>query len=112
MRRVEQILLNLLSNAIKFTEQGRVNVICSTEGKDVTICVKDTGIGIRSEDLEKIFKPFYQIESGLTRRFEGTGLGLSICNKLIRLLGGDIQVQSEYGKGSMFTITLPIERLD
>lgn len=110
IRRVEQILLNLLSNAIKFTEQGGVTIACSTENKNVIISVKDTGIGIRNVDLDKVFKPFYQIDSGLTRRYEGTGLGLSICKKLIHLLGGDIKVESEYEKGSIFTVTLPIEQ--
>jgi PAS domain S-box-containing protein len=110
MRRVEQVLLNLLSNAIKFTVKGRVTVACSANHGAVIVRVTDTGIGIRNEDIDKVFKPFMQIDSGLTRKYEGTGLGLSICRKLIQLLGGEIWVESEYGQGSVFTFTLPINR--
>ncbi|MCX8023407.1 MAG: ATP-binding protein [Syntrophorhabdaceae bacterium] len=110
VRRVEQILFNLLSNAIKFTEQGSITITCSVEEKNVIISVKDTGIGIPEGDLDKVFKPFYQIESGLTRKYEGTGLGLSICKKLTQLLGGEIRVQSVHRKGSLFIIILPIEQ--
>jgi len=110
MRRVEQILLNLLSNAIKFTEEGGITLMCTMQNETVKINVEDTGIGIKTEDIDKIFRPFLQIDSGITRKYEGTGLGLSICKKLVRLLGGDIRVQSEYGKGSIFTFTIPAGR--
>ena len=106
-RRVEQILLNLLSNAIKFTDEGWVRVECWAGGGEVTVKVSDTGIGVKSEDMDRLFKPFRQIDSGITRRYEGTGLGLSICKKLVALLGGAIWVESEWGKGSAFHFTLP-----
>jgi signal transduction histidine kinase len=70
--------------------------------------VCDTGIGIRPEDLDKLFQPFHQLESGLSRRHEGTGLGLAICKNLVNLLGGQIRAKSEWGVGSNFTFTLPL----
>jgi polar amino acid transport system substrate-binding protein len=109
-RRVEQILLNLLSNAIKFSDKGKVRIECSLKENQVLIRVIDSGIGIKNEDMDKLFKPFRQVDSGLTRQYEGTGLGLSICKKLVDLLGGTIGVKSEWGKGSTFTFTLPAER--
>jgi len=110
-RRVEQILLNLLSNAIKFTDEGKVCVKCSVNAQAASIDVADTGIGIKREDMELLFKPFQQVQTGAGRHFEGTGLGLSICRKLLDLLGGKIAVASEWGKGSTFSFTLPLERL-
>ncbi len=108
-RRVEQVLLNLLSNGIKFTEHGRVNVECAAQNGRVRIHVSDTGIGIKKENLDKLFKPFQQIDSEIARRYEGTGLGLSICLKLVERLGGTITAESEWGQGSRFTFTLPVE---
>ena len=108
-RRVEQILLNLLNNAIKFTERGEVALRAALEPGDLRVAVADTGIGIRKEDMELIFLPFRQIDSGLTRRHEGTGLGLAICRRLARLLGGTIAAQSEPGRGSVFALVLPAE---
>jgi signal transduction histidine kinase len=105
-RRVEQILLNLLSNSIKFTEKGTVSIEGDTQGTQVYIRVKDTGIGIKMEDIDKLFKPFQQVETGLARQYEGTGLGLSICKKLVESMGGSIQVESERGKGSTFSLML------
>jgi signal transduction histidine kinase len=75
----------------------------------VITTIADTGIGIKQEDLPKLFRPFYQVESGITRRYEGTGLGLSICKRLVELLGGAIRAESEPGKGSTFSFTLPLE---
>ena len=109
-RRVEQILLNLLSNAVKFTEHGSVQLDCSIKRNTLITRVIDTGIGIRKEDLILLFKPFSQVETGLTRQYEGTGLGLSICQHLIELLGGKISVKSEPGKGSEFSFTLPLKK--
>ncbi|MBN1813205.1 MAG: transporter substrate-binding domain-containing protein [Anaerolineae bacterium] len=107
-RRVEQILLNLLSNAIKFTERGEVRLECRVRDGFIETSVRDTGIGIRPQDMDKLFKPFHQIETGLNRRHEGTGLGLSICKNLVELLGGQTCVESEWGAGSTFTFTLPL----
>jgi PAS domain S-box-containing protein len=114
-RRLEQILLNLLSNAIKFTERGEVTltVEISPGTRDipqpaVRISVADTGIGIKPENLDMLFQPFRQLDTGLTRQHEGTGLGLAICKRLVERLGGTISVESEWGKGSTFQFTLPI----
>ncbi len=109
-RRVEQIIINLLSNAVKFTDQGEVRIESFYEDKMLVIRVADTGIGIRSEDVEKLFEPFKQIDTGITREHDGTGLGLSICRHLLELLGGKIWVESEYQKGSVFSFSLPVER--
>jgi len=107
-RRVEQILLNLLSNAIKFTERGEVRVECCHDNGMVVTRVTDTGSGIKPEDLGKLFQPFRQVDTGLTRQYEGTGLGLAICKRLVELMGGTITVKSEWGKGSTFEFTLPV----
>ncbi|MCX5830667.1 MAG: ATP-binding protein [Deltaproteobacteria bacterium] len=109
-RRVEQILLNLISNAVKFTEKGSVKIECKPEADNVTIRVVDTGIGIKTEDLETLFRAFRQIDSGMTRKYEGTGLGLSISKRLVELMGGQIRVTSEWGAGSTFSFSLPKER--
>lgn len=108
IRRVEQILLNLLSNAVKFTEDGKISVRCVRDGSVFVTSVTDTGIGIKDDELERLFKPFYQIDTGLSRKYEGTGLGLSICKRLVELMGGEIGVRSELGVGSTFWFTLPI----
>jgi PAS domain S-box-containing protein len=108
-RRLGQVLLNLLSNAVKFTEAGEVSLECRQDDGSVVFRVRDTGIGIRHEDLETLFKPFRQIDTGLTRQHEGTGLGLAICKRLAERLGGTIGVESEWGEGSTFTVALPIE---
>lgn len=111
-RRFEQVMLNLLSNAIKFTEKGEVSVICSLDGERATIKVADTGIGIKDSDREKLFKPFSQLDTGLTRQYEGTGLGLSISKRLVELMDGTISVESEPGKGTEFTISIPLSLID
>ena len=108
-RRVEQVLLNLLNNAVKFTERGKVVVRAGVEAGGVRIAVADTGIGIKAEDMSKLFEPFRQIDTGLSRQHEGTGLGLAICRRLAELLGGEIEAESEWGKGSEFTLTLPLK---
>lgn len=109
-RRVEQVTLNLLSNAIKFTDRGDIWIRASTGEQEVTVSVTDTGIGIAPENLDKLFRPFTQIETGLSRQYEGTGLGLSISKRLVNLMGGTIRVDSEPGRGSMFSYTIPTER--
>jgi PAS domain S-box-containing protein len=106
-RRVEQVLINLVNNAIKFTEQGAVEIECKIEDGWLDFSVRDSGIGIKPEDLQQLFKPFQQINTGLARSHEGTGLGLAICKHLITAMGGEITVQSQWGAGSIFTFTLP-----
>lgn len=109
-RRVEQVLLNLLSNAIKFTEKGHIRLESLRRGDEIEIRVNDTGIGIREEDMKKLFTPFRQIDTGLTRQYEGTGLGLSISKRLAEMMGGTIYAESVYGKGSTFSFTIPIDK--
>jgi signal transduction histidine kinase len=108
-RRVEQIILNLLYNAVKFTDRGEVSLKACIEAGRLRLSVADTGIGVKAEDLALMFQPFMQVDAGLTRRHEGTGLGLAICRRLAGLLGGEIHAESEFGKGSVFTLTLPDE---
>ncbi len=107
-RRMEQVILNLLNNAVKFTEAGNVSVSCKRENGQYILSVTDTGVGIREEELPGLFQPFHQIDTGLTRKHEGTGLGLSICMKLMNMMGGSINVYSQWGQGSTFTIQFPI----
>jgi PAS domain S-box-containing protein len=106
--KVEQILLNLLSNAVKFTSEGAVTLDCALHDEQgVEITVTDTGVGIPSDQLERIFEPFVQVGPSNTLRHQGTGLGLAISRDLARAMGGDISVSSEIGKGSQFRLTLP-----
>jgi signal transduction histidine kinase len=108
--RVQQILLNLFSNAIKFTPAGGkigIDVSGDQKNKCVKIVVRDTGIGIKPEDLPNLFHPFTQLDTRLARDYEGTGLGLALSKQLIELFGGTISVQSVLGEGSSFTVTLP-----
>lgn len=107
-RRVKQILVNLVNNAVKFTEKGAVRVECQTRDGQLVTRVTDTGIGIKPEDLDKLFVTFQQLETGLARNYEGTGLGLTISKRLVERLGGEIRVESEWGVGSTFTFTLPV----
>jgi PAS domain S-box-containing protein len=113
-RRVEQMLLNLLSNAVKFTEKGTVKLsaeissgVAGWVGPVLLVRIEDTGIGIQAEHLPTIFQAFRQIDTGISRLREGTGLGLAICRRLADRLGGDIQAESEFGRGSAFTLVLP-----
>jgi signal transduction histidine kinase len=106
-RRVKQIITNLVSNAIKFTDKGRVDVSVERKGTVVEVHVRDTGIGIEKEDLEKLFRPFARVMVP-GRLVEGTGLGLYLSKKLARFLGGDITVESELHKGSVFTFSFPV----
>ncbi len=106
-RKIRQMLANLLSNAVKFTERGMVEIATREEEDVVAFDIRDTGIGIAPEHLEKIFEPFWQADSGTTRRAQGTGLGLGVTRRLARLLGGDVTVRSELGAGTTFTLRLP-----
>ena len=108
-RKLKQILFNLLSNAVKFTPAGgTVYVSAVRDGSSVEITVADTGIGIRKEDIPKLFHEFTQLESAYTKGFEGTGLGLALTRHLVELHGGRIWVKSEFGKGSRFSFTIPL----
>ena len=107
--KIRQIVLNLLSNAAKFTHAGKILLAAKQDGKNLRISVSDSGIGISAEALPRIFKEFQQADTSTTRQYGGTGLGLSISRNLARLLGGDITVESELGKGSTFTLVIPMQ---
>lgn len=115
--RIHQVLLNILTNAVKFTNQGEINLkmeIERLEGNmlNMRIAIKDTGVGIKENDLQKLFTSFQQVDSKRNRNIEGTGLGLAISKQLLQLMGGKISVTSEYGKGSVFTVELPQKIMD
>lgn len=109
--RIKQVLVNLVTNAIKFTESGFVRIVLSHKRCDdmiwMTITVQDSGIGIKPEDLEKLFNSFQQVDSRRNRNVEGTGLGLVISREFVKLMNGNVHVDSEYGKGSTFSFTIP-----
>ena len=138
--KIKQVLLNLLGNAFKFTDDGgavrvaaqrcemqdtgykieeqdskeaimhRESCIVHPDGNFIEISVSDTGIGVSSEDQKKLFQPFQQLESTLTKKYAGTGLGLSISKKIVELHGGRIWVESEEGKGSRFIFIIPVRK--
>jgi PAS domain S-box-containing protein len=113
--RLRQVLLNLGGNALKFTDAGEVTITAELahetgEGADVVFTVKDTGIGIPADKIEHIFEEFFQADGTTTRMHGGTGLGLSITKKLVELAGGEIDVESEAGEGSVFRVALPFEK--
>ena len=114
--RVRQIILNLISNACKFTEKGEVHIevrkILEVETDLIEISVRDTGIGLSEEQQQKLFQAFTQADSSTTRKYGGTGLGLTITRQLSRLMGGDVTVESELGKGTKFTASLRLKRSD
>jgi signal transduction histidine kinase len=109
--KVKQIVLNLLSNALKFTPGGKVTISANPNTRDraVVIAVSDTGVGIAPEDQAKVFEDFRQLDSSPARGYGGTGLGLSICRRLAQMLGGTIDLNSEVGRGSTFTLSLPVK---
>lgn len=107
LMRTQQIVLNLLSNAAKFTENGRVDLLVRRKAEWMIFIVKDTGIGITSEQQQKLFNDFIQADSSVTRRYGGTGLGLAISRRFSKMMGGDISVESAEGEGSTFTLRLP-----
>jgi len=111
LRKMKQILFNLLSNAVKFTPRaGTVHVKAVRDGDFIEISVADTGIGIREEDIPKLFQAFTQLESVYTKGFEGTGLGLALTRQLVELHGGRIWMESEFGTGSRFSFTIPLSQ--
>jgi signal transduction histidine kinase len=108
-RKFKQILLNLLSNAVKFTpDGGRVDVCAKRDTTKVEIAVRDTGVGIAVEDQAALFEEFKQVGRDYTRKAEGTGLGLALTKRFVELHGGEIRVDSAPGKGSTFTVLLPL----
>ena len=115
--RIKQVLINIANNAAKFTQTGKVTIEAdyqrtSNEEIEMQISVEDTGIGIKEEDLTKLFQSFTQVDSKRNRNIEGTGLGLAITRQLLQLMSGDIRVESEYGKGSRFSFVLPEKIVD
>jgi signal transduction histidine kinase len=107
-RRTKQVIVNLVSNAVKFTDRGEIEINVAKKDEIVEISVRDTGIGIRKEDMDKLFKAFSKIPVEDRPKQEGTGLGLYLSKKMADLLGGEIKAESEFGKGSVFTFTLPL----
>ena len=115
--RLRQVLLNLLSNAVKFTEEGEVIVHVDAEPAGqgswrIELAVRDTGIGIPQDRMDRLFASFSQVDTSTTRRYGGTGLGLAISKRIVELMGGTISVESEAGKGSTFQIALPAQEAD
>jgi PAS domain S-box-containing protein len=115
VNRIRQVLINLLGNAIKFTEQGEIVLrieLLKQQGERVTLrfAVRDTGIGLPSEKLETIFQPFEQADASTTRKYGGTGLGLAICIRLVELMGGEMSVESELGRGTTFSFTAELKQ--
>jgi two-component system sensor kinase len=104
-----QIVLNLLDNAVKFTERGEIKLSASKQNGSFKLAVSDTGLGIEKEDLNKIFEEFHRGGRLSNGRYRGTGLGLAIVKKFVDLLGGEVAVESEVGRGSVFTVTLPLD---
>lgn len=113
--RIRQILINLINNAVKFTNDGEIEVNATLVEENensflIEFNVRDTGIGIKEEDLPKLFQSFMQVDSSTTRKFGGTGLGLSICKQLVRLMGGELSVESDYGYGSTFSFYIKADK--
>jgi signal transduction histidine kinase/CheY-like chemotaxis protein len=109
--RLRQILYNLISNALKFTESGEIRVTGRIGDEGLVLEVSDTGIGISSDGLARLFGKFHQVDASTTREFGGTGLGLSICRQLAEKMGGRVDVESRIGCGSRFVVTLPLTRI-
>jgi signal transduction histidine kinase len=107
--KLRQIILNLLDNAVKFTERGEIKISASQQNGSLKLVVSDTGIGIEKGDLTRIFEEFHRGDGSSAKKYRGTGLGLAIVKKFVQLLGGEIDVESEAGKGSTFTVTLPLD---
>jgi signal transduction histidine kinase len=109
LTKLRQMLLNLLSNAVKFTEQGQIRMEVRRDGEWINFCISDNGIGMTEEQQKKVFQPFTQANASTTRRYGGTGLGLAITKQFAEMMGGVIWVESEFGQGSIFMMSLPIQ---
>ncbi|MCK6488703.1 MAG: ATP-binding protein [Planctomycetes bacterium] len=107
-QRLRQVLVNLLANAVKFTERGSVTLRLGWQGGMLSAAVEDTGVGIAESDLQRLFRPFSQVDESLTRRHQGAGLGLAICRQLAELMGGRLTVTSRLGRGSIFSLVVPL----
>jgi signal transduction histidine kinase len=109
-QRFKQILFNLVSNAVKFSKEtgGTITIKAKKEGDMVKISVSDTGIGIKDQNIGKLFQKFEQLESGISHKYGGTGLGLALTRQFVELHGGKIWAESHFGEGSTFTFLLPI----
>jgi signal transduction histidine kinase len=108
--KLRQIILNLLGNAVKFTDRGEIRVSACQQNGDFSLAVADTGIGIDPADMNRIFEEFDRGRLSSAAGYRGTGLGLAIVKRLVVILGGSIAVESEVGKGSTFTLKLPVNR--
>jgi signal transduction histidine kinase len=107
--KVRQIIINLLANAVKFTDCGGIAIgLTQLDDSKIALKISDSGVGISSQDIERIFEPFVQANRSASRPHEGTGLGLSVSRELARLLGGDLVATSRLGEGSVFTAILPL----
>ena len=104
----QQIALNLMTNACKFTQNGDIYLRCTRRPDRLILEVEDTGVGIAEKDIESVFEPFRQVDMSASRAFGGTGLGLAISRQFAKLMGGEIDVRSELGAGSVFTATIPV----
>jgi len=109
--RMRQILCNLIGNALKFTDRGAVTIVVGRRPGALKVQVRDTGIGMTAQQQDQLFRAFEQAEASTTRRYGGTGLGLAICRDLVELMGGGIRVRSAPGRGSTFTVSLPLPKL-
>ena len=102
--------MNLMSNAVKFTERGNINITAKIlEDEKLQMSIRDTGIGIKKEDLARLFEPFQSVGTIQTMKYEGTGLGLYLVKKLVEFMGGDVSVTSIYGEGSGFSFIIPLK---
>ncbi|MCD6542605.1 MAG: ATP-binding protein, partial [Thermoplasmata archaeon] len=111
--RMEQVVTNLLSNAIKFSNRNsRIIVRASTKGDKVVLEIQDFGRGIPKNKLKKIFEPFYQVDSGMDRKFGGAGLGLTIVKGIVEAHGGNVEIESKVGEGTTFRVILPTRYIE
>ncbi len=110
--RIYQILSNLINNSIKFTEKGYVKLLCGYKNKQLVFDISDTGIGMTAEQTRKIFQPFVQADTSITRKYGGTGLGVTIVSRLAELMNGSVEIQSQLSEGTTFTIKLPLQIAD